>query len=356
VLYVHGNNGVHRGGRDAAAGESGLYDVGITAELDEVNHGCQPSEPRLASSDERLGLVPVSHAIVAEHLSVQFGAVAAVSDVSLRVNFGEIVTLLGPNGAGKTTLVETLLGFRRPTSGSAQLHGLNPVDHHASVVTRTGALLQRGGVWFPMTPRQVLRLTSTYYENPRDVEELIELLALGTCATTPWRRLSGGEQQRTQLALALLGRPTVLVLDEPTSAVDPEGRRVIRQLLASERDRGCALLITTHELVEAERTTDRVVMLHHGSVVAQGTLDELAGDPVLVIETSAPVPAAGLASVLNAPVTAVSPTSFSCATTNTPEVLALITAHLSSLGVQLTGLRTRASLEERYLDILGGER
>ena len=97
-------------------------------------------------------------------------------------------------------------------------------------------------------------------------------------------------------------------------------------------------------------------MLHHGSVVAQGTLDELAGDPVLVIETSAPVPAAGLASVLNAPVTAVSPTSFSCATTNTPEVLALITAHLSSLGVQLTGLRTRASLEERYLDILGGER
>ena len=298
----------------------------------------------------------MSHALFAEHLSVQFGAVRAVSDVTLHVDVGEIVTLLGPNGAGKTTLVETLLGFRRPTSGTAQVHGLNPVDHHADVVTRTGALLQRGGVWFPMTPRQVLLLTSTYYDNPRPVEELIERLALGSCAATPWRRLSGGEQQRTQLALALLGRPTILVLDEPTSAVDPEGRQVIRQLLASERDRGCALLITTHELVEAERTTDRVVMLHRGSVVAQGTLSELAGEPILVIETSAPVDPTGLAGALNAPVTATSPTSFSCAAPNTPEVLALITAHLAGLGEQLTGLRTRASLEERYLDILGGER
>ena len=236
------------------------------------------------------------------------------------------------------------------------MHDLDPVQHHADVVARTGALLQRGGVWFPMTPRQVLRLTSTYYENPRDVEELIDLLALDSCASTPWRRLSGGEQQRTQLALALLGRPTILVLDEPTSAVDPEGRQVIRQLLTSERDRGCALLITTHELVEAERTTDRVVLVHHGNVVAQGTLDELAGAPVLVIETSAPIDPAGLAGVLNAAVSATSPTTYSCAATNTPEVLALITTHLASCGVQLTGLRTRASLEERYLDIVGGER
>jgi ABC-2 type transport system ATP-binding protein len=296
----------------------------------------------------------VSHALDAQHIRVTFSDTVAVNDVSLQVRFGEIVTLLGPNGAGKTTLVETLLGFRAPTSGAAFIDGLNPVTHHREVVLRTGALLQRGGVWFPMTPRQVLDLTATYYPDPRNSNELLDQLDLVSCASTPWRRLSGGQQQRTLLALALLGQPRVLVLDEPTSAVDPEGRQVIRQLLHAERDRGCALLITTHELVEAERTTDRALIMHRGSIVAEGRLDELAGPPVVIIETSGPVAPEGVSHALGVRVTALTPTTLRCETSNDPAVLATITAHLNAVGVELTGLRTRASLEERYLELVGG--
>ena len=223
---------------------------------------------------------------------------------------------------------------------------------HADVVARTGALLQRGGVWFPMTPRQVLDLTSSYYASPRDPRELIDLLDLTSCATTPWRRLSGGEQQRTLLALALLWRPKALLLDEPTSAVDPEGRQVIRALLASERERGVALLITTHELVEAERSADRLVIMNEGTVVAQGTLEELAGDPVLIIEASGPIDADALTRRLSATVTTIDATSVSCAVANTPDTMAIITSFLAEQGVTLQGLRSRASLEERYLELV----
>ena len=185
----------------------------------------------------------MSNAIDISNLSVRFGSLEAVRDLSFSLQYGEILALLGPNGAGKTTIVDTLLGFRTPTSGSVRVHGLDPIRAHHEMTLRTGALLQRGGVWFPMTPRQVLELTSSYYEFPRPVNELIELLSLTEAQHTTWRRLSGGEQQRTLLALALIGRPKVLVLDEPTTAVDPEGRAAITTLLEVERARGVA---TTH--------------------------------------------------------------------------------------------------------------
>jgi ABC-2 type transport system ATP-binding protein len=298
----------------------------------------------------------VSYAVEVNDLTVNFGALRAVDDVSLHVNYGEVVTLLGPNGAGKTTVVETLLGFRSPTSGAVRLHGLNPVRDHREVVVRTGALLQRGGVWFPMTPRQVLGLTASYYDAPRDAEELLDLLDLARCARTPWRRLSGGEQQRTLLALALLGRPRVLVLDEPTTAVDPEGRQVIRRLIASERDRGCALLVTTHELTEAERSSDRVIIMNRGRVVIHGTLEQLAGAPEMIIELSGPVDAADLASALGCQVTSDAPIRLRCAIASTPERLATLNDFLTNVGVTLLSLRTRASLEERYLALIEQER
>jgi ABC-2 type transport system ATP-binding protein len=294
----------------------------------------------------------VSYAIDVTNLVVQFPKLRAVDDVSIHVPYGQVTTLLGPNGAGKTTLVETLLGFRNPTSGSVRVHGLDPVRDHAEVVVRTGALLQRGGVWFPMTPAQVLDLTATYYDQPREPRELLELLSLENCARTPWRRLSGGEQQRTLLALALLGRPRVLVLDEPTTAVDPEGRQVIRELIRSESDRGCALLITTHELIEAERTADHVVIMNHGRVVIHGTLDQLAGDAVLIVETSVPVDPMELGRRLHCVVTAPEPTRLHCQIASSRERVALVSTYLSELGASLISLRTRASLEERYLDLI----
>lgn len=305
---------------------------------------------------QRLGSEFVSYAIEVNQLEVRFGDVAAVNGVSLQVNYGEVVTMLGPNGAGKTTVVETLLGFHAPTSGTVRLHGRNPLRDHREVVIRTGALLQRGGVWSPMTPRQVLQLTAAYYDAPRSPDELLALLALRGCAKTPWRRLSGGEQQRTLLALALLGRPRVLVLDEPTTAVDPEGRQVIRDIIGSERERGCALLITTHELGEAERMADRVVIMNLGRVVAHGSLEELAGAPEMILDVSDSVEPTGLAAALGCDVTRDGPLRLRCATTSTPERMVEVNDYLSSIGVSLVSLRTRASLEERYLDLIAGQR
>jgi ABC-2 type transport system ATP-binding protein len=298
----------------------------------------------------------MSFAVDVNDLEVTFGDLRAVNDVTLSVNYGEVVTLLGPNGAGKTSLIETVLGFRAPSAGSVRLHGLDPMRDHAEVVARTGALLQRGGVWAPMSPRDVLRLTSSYYQAPRDVDEVMSLLALASCARTPWRRLSGGEQQRTLLALALLGRPRALVLDEPTTSVDPEGRQVIRELIEAERARGCALLITTHELDEAERQSDRLVIMHLGRVLIQGTLDELAGSPEMIVQSSGPVDPASLASRLQCVVTLDNPLQLRCAVASTPERIAVVTNYLASLGLSMVSLRTRASLEERYLELIGDER
>jgi ABC-2 type transport system ATP-binding protein len=298
----------------------------------------------------------VSNAVEVNHLCVDFAQLRAVDDVSLSVAFGEVVTLLGPNGAGKTTVVETLLGFRGTTSGTVRLHGLDPRRHHREVVVRTGALLQRGGVWFPMTPRQALQLTATYYDAPRDVRELLALLDLERCSRTPWRRLSGGEQQRTLLALALIGRPRVLILDEPTTGVDPEGRRVVRDIVRAERDRGCALLITTHELGEAERLADRLVIMNHGHVVIQGTLDELAGQPEMIVDVSASVDPRQLSSLLRCDVVLDGPTRLRCSIASSPESLATITNFLNAAGVDLLALRTRASLEERYFELIAQER
>ncbi len=299
----------------------------------------------------------MSHAIDVDQLRVDYGPLHALDGVSLRVDYGQIVTLLGPNGAGKTTLVETMLGFRAPHAGTVRLHGRDPYRDHAEVVARTGALLQRGGVWLPMAPATVLRLTAAYYEAPRDPDELLERLDLRSCARTPWRRLSGGEQQRTLLALALLGRPRALLLDEPTSSVDPEGRRVIRETIDAERQRGCAVVITTHELDEAERLADEVAILHQGRVVARGTLDELAGpDAATVVEVRGPVDVSRLAARLGTPVEAQDPTHLRVRGPADPQRTAAIAAALAEEGATLVALRTRASLEDRYLAIIAGER
>ncbi|HEV3187560.1 MAG TPA: ABC transporter ATP-binding protein [Acidimicrobiales bacterium] len=298
----------------------------------------------------------MSYAVDVNNLEVNFGDVRAVNDVTLNVNYGEVVALLGPNGAGKTTLVETLLGFRSPDAGTVRLHGLNPTRDHHEVVIRTGALLQRGGVWAPMSPRDVLRLTASYYDAPRDVGELLTLLDLERCQKTPWRRLSGGEQQRTLLALALLGRPRALVLDEPTTSVDPEGRQVIRDLITAERDRGCALFLTTHELNEAERLASRLVIMHQGRVLTHGTLDELAGTPEMIVQSSGPVDPVALGAVLRCAVTLDNPLQLRCGVASTPERIALVSNYLASIGLSMVSLRTRASLEERYLALISEER
>lgn len=304
---------------------------------------------------ERLGCFVVETALTVTDCRVTFGPLVAVNNVSLAVAAGELVTLLGPNGAGKTTLVETLLGFRRPSGGTVRVGDFDPVTHHRDVVTSTGALLQRGGVWFPMTPAQVLALTATYYDAPRRPDELLAQLDLRGCANTPWRRLSGGEQQRTLLALALLGRPRVLVLDEPTAAVDPEGRQVVRQILRDACADGVAVLVTTHELPEAERLADRVAIMHHGSLVAEGTVSELAGPDDIVATVTGTVDAARLTRELGV-VVSFRNGEVRCPAGGEVDRVGRLTALLAEQGVAVTALRTKASLEERYLAIIAAQR
>ena len=296
----------------------------------------------------------MSHAIEVHDLGVSYGETAAVTGVTFDIDFASTTVLLGPNGAGKTTTTETLLGFRSPTHGQVRITGLDPVAQHRDVIVNVGALLQRGGVWAPMSPKEVLTLTSTYYPAPRDPRELIDQLSLAKCANTPWRRLSGGEQQRTLLALALLGRPRVLVLDEPTAAVDPDGHRVIREMLRAERNRGCALLVTTHQLDDAEELADHVIIMNEGRIVQQGTLASFRGEPVTVFESTEGLDVAALSSALSAPVVAEGRGRYRVE--GAAVDVGVLSGALKNLGAALESFRTRATLEETYLQLVNDDR
>jgi ABC-2 type transport system ATP-binding protein len=208
-------------------------------------------------------------------------------------------------------------------------------------------------------PRQALRLFARYYDHPEDPDALLTQVSLDTVATTPWRHLSGGEQQRLALALALIGRPDVVFLDEPTAGVDPEGRLEIRAVVAGLRDRGAAVLLTTHELDEAERLADRVIIIHRGRAVASGTPAELSAgtDGGAVVRFGAPagLDAAALSSRLGAPVTEEGPGRYRVAAEPSPELTAALAGWLAEQRAQLTDLSTGRTLEEAYLAVVGEE-
>jgi ABC-2 type transport system ATP-binding protein len=222
-------------------------------------------------------MAAASPAVEVNNLVVRYGSLTAVDGLSLRAHLGEVVAVLGPNGAGKTSAIETMEGFRRPDEGSVRVLGLDPVADHRVLAPKIGVMLQQGGLYPTMSPRQALSLFSSYYDSPDDPDALIDLVGLQQVSRTPYRRLSGGEQRRLSLALALVGRPEVAFLDEPTSGVDLEGRLAIRSVMRSLAERGCCVLVATHELDEADRVADRVVIFDRGHVVAEGSPAELKG-------------------------------------------------------------------------------
>lgn len=213
--------------------------------------------------------------VLAESIAKRYGPVAAVRDVSLRVRAGEVVSVLGPNGAGKTTSLEICEGFRTPDSGLVRVLGADPARFTAAQRARVGIMLQSGGVWSMARPAETIHQIASLYPAPADPDQLIEELGLDGCARTPFRRLSGGEQQRVRLACALVGGPDVLFLDEPTAGLDPHMRRAVWRIVARERDRGAAVVLSTHLMDEAEELSDRIVIVHRGRVVAEGSPADL---------------------------------------------------------------------------------
>ncbi len=287
---------------------------------------------------------------------VRYGSTVAVDHLSFSARRGQVLALLGPNGAGKTSTVETLEGYRRPSAGTVRVLGLDPVADHTSLVARIGVMLQRGGVYPTMPARRALTLFAGYYDDPEDPDRLLELVGLRSAARTPWRQLSGGEQQRLSLALALVGRPEVLFLDEPTAGVDPEGRRAVRQVVADRRDAGACVVLTTHELPEAERLADEVVIVARGRAVARGAVHELAGDTGGIrFAAPAGIDRTALASALEvdaAAVQEVRPGEYALAVEPSAGRVAAVAAFLEARGLPLSDLRAgRGSLEDVYLAV-----
>lgn len=287
-----------------------------------------------------------------DDLVVRYGTFTAVDHLTLSAEPGEVLALLGPNGAGKTSTVEALEGYRRPTSGTVSVFGMNPATQRRSLALQMGIMLQQGGVYPVMTPRQALNLFAAYYPDPLLPDDLIERLGLGEIASTPWRRLSGGEQQRVSFALALVGRPNILFLDEPTAGVDLHGRHAIRQLIHELSRGGVTIMLTTHELAEAEAVATRVAIVHNGTLAATGTVEELTGDGIRFSATPG-LDLAGLSAFVGSQVEELSAGNYAIRAATGPEVVGLLGSWLAEHGASLNNLRSGASLEDTYVAIVG---
>ena len=214
-------------------------------------------------------------AVEVENLSVHYGAVRAVDDVSFESDFGQVTAVIGPNGAGKTSTIETCEGFRRPTAGAVRVLGLDPWSERKALHREVGVMLQDGGVYPSARVAETVTQYCRLYDRGVSPADLVERVGLAHRSDATWRRLSGGEKQRLCLALALASRPRVAFLDEPTAGVDVNGRDDVRSIIRELAAGGCAVILATHELDEAERLADRVVFFHHGRVVANSTLSAL---------------------------------------------------------------------------------
>ncbi len=213
----------------------------------------------------------------------------AVRGIDLDVPAGSITALLGTNGAGKTSALEVIEGLAPATDGDISVLGLHPVADRAVLRRRTGVLLQRSGFSGDLTVRETLRLWSATVTAPRPVEDMLVLLSLEERADVRMLALSGGETRRVDLACTLMGNPELVILDEPTTGLDPESRREVWQLVSALRDRGATVLITTHYLEEAETLADRLEIMHAGRIVRSGTPTEIAaGHPSMISFANVP--------------------------------------------------------------------
>lgn len=301
-------------------------------------------------------------AVELDGLVVRYGATTAVAGLSMTVPTGAVTALLGPNGAGKTTTVEVCEGLRRPDAGRVRVLGADPHRRAGSLRARVGVMLQDGGgAYAGVRAGELLAHVARLHARPLDVGVLVERLGLQSCGRTPWRRLSGGQRQRVSLALALVGRPELVVLDEPTAGMDPQTRMTTWQLVRELRDDGVSVLLTTHLMDEAERLADEVRILDAGRLVAAGPPAVLtAADAGSLVQFSGP-PRLDLAALLAAlpegsQADELSPGRYRVSGNVGPQLLATLTAWCAARGVMPQGLEVgRRTLEDVFLELTGKE-
>ncbi len=290
-----------------------------------------------------------------------YGRTLAVAGLSLRAERSQVTAILGPNGAGKTTTIEICEGYRRPDEGTVRVLGLDPVRDGTALRPKVGVMLQSGGI--PTTARagEYLRVMASFHTSPIDPAVLLDRLGLTGCARTPFRRLSGGQQQRLSLAAAVIGRPELIFLDEPTAGLDPQARHATWGLISSLRESGAAVILTTHYMEVAERLADQVAVVDHGRLVAEGTPAELTGtagqlrfraEPSLDTDSL-------LAALPPGSAAKESPAGYYMVEVHDrvdPRLLAAVTAWCAEHGVLAQSLRIEnRTLEDVFLELTGRE-
>ena len=279
-------------------------------------------------------------AVEVSGLTVRYGDLVAVDGVSFSAAAGAVTAVLGPNGAGKTSTIEVCEGYRRASAGSVRVLGLDPATDQRRLGERIGVMLQEGGVYPSARVLDTVRHYCALYDRGADPVALVEQVGLAARSKASWRRLSGGEQQRLSLALAMAAKPEVAFLDEPTSGVDVNGRDTIRGIVRGLADQGCAVVLATHELDEAERLADRVVIFDQGKVIADGTLADLRrGHDEIRFRSAADLDVQALAAEIGMVASRVGADEYVVDAPPHPKLMAQLTTWLAERGHPLTDLR-----------------
>ncbi|WP_371679096.1 ABC transporter ATP-binding protein [Streptomyces sp. NBC_01276] len=291
----------------------------------------------------------------------RYGTKTAVDGLDLTVPRARVTAVLGPNGAGKTTTVETCEGYVRPDAGTVRVLGLDPVARAEALRPRIGVMLQSGGVYSGARAVEMLRHVASLHAHPLDVDTLVERLGLGGCGRTPYRRLSGGQQQRLALALAVVGRPELVFLDEPTAGLDPQARRATWDLVRELRSDGVTVVLTTHHMDEAEQLCDEVAIMDAGRVIAHGSPEELCRGGAENTLRFTGRPSLDLPSLLKAlpdgtQAAELTPGSYRVTGEVDPQLLATVASWCAQHGVLPSSLSVeRHTLEDVFLELTGKE-
>jgi ABC-2 type transport system ATP-binding protein len=305
----------------------------------------------------------IQGAIVVENFSKSYGTKRVIDRLQFTVQYGEIFALLGPNGAGKTTTVETLEGYCSLDEGSVRVLGLDPIRNGQALKPQIGVMLQQDGLYPGLTAREVLQLFASYYQHPQSIDALLERVGLTAAARTRCRRLSGGQKRRLALAVALVGNPLLVFLDEPTAGMDPQARLVTWEIIRELKSAGVTILLTTHLMDEAERLADRVAIIDHGRLIALDTPGHLTGVQnanIVRFVAQAGLDCTQLASLPSArKAEELRPGSYvieTCEAGEVPALLAELTTWLCDHNIVLSELRVgHGSLEELFLRLTGRE-